>query len=86
MAEDGEIPTTSSLRKSELFRIRGAKFNDTQSIVEGSKGCSIQGIIYKIICVNCNKESNEIPSHRNPGYSTTYNYIGMRHCQGCPNV
>ena len=80
VTEDGGSPTISSLKKSDPFRLPTCRFSDPRCIVENGRDCAKQGVIYEISCTQCNQDSQEIPTSRDPGSWNNYNYIGMTRC------
>ena len=76
VTEDGGIPISASLRKSDPFRKPQCRFLDPKCIVENGRDCSKQGVIYEISCKSCNENAIE-PNSRRPGSCNTYNYIGI---------
>ena len=66
--EDGGKPITSGLCVSDPLRPKGCVFGDTQCMVDPDFRCDTAGIIYKINCVECNKQISD---------SETDHYIGM---------
>ena len=76
VTEDGGLPVTAGLRKTDPFRRPSCRFNDPSCIVESTKDCAKTGILYEITCVTCNQGVTDNFS-RSPGACKTPNYVGM---------
>ena len=77
VTEDGGLPVSASIRKTDPFKRNSCRFNDPLCIVEQHKDCAKMGVIYEISCVSCNQTMSEVPVSRSPGSWNMYNYVGM---------
>ena len=77
VTEDGGLPVTAGLRKTDPFKRLECRFKDPSCIVEKHKDCAKTGVIYEITCVSCNQSIQDTNTSRYPGHCLAPNYVGM---------
>ena len=81
VVEDGGKPLIGFLKQTHPFRPEKCWYRDAQCVVEKSKDCAKQSVIYEITCKQCTEPVDptvEVDSRsRELGQQARYQYIGM---------
>ena len=79
MVEDGGLPVTATLRRTDPFHPGTCRFQDPNCIVETGKDCAQTGCIYEITCSSCQEAvaQDKTKDSRQTGTQEGHNYIGM---------
>ena len=59
ITEDGGLPITSSLRRTDPFKKSECRFKDPTCMVETNKDCAKTGVLYEITCKTCNMKVHD---------------------------
>ena len=77
VTEDGGLPVTSSLRRTDPFRRAECRYKDPTCMVDPTKDCAKCSVIYEITCKDCNQKVQDPLKSTVPGECLVPNYIGM---------
>ena len=91
VVEEGGLPVTSAVRKSDPFHNGSCRFGDKDCLARKGTDCGKSGCLYEITCDTCKdpviqtEGQGGVKDNRAPGSQGRHNYIGMTytslHCR-----
>ena len=56
VTDDGGLPITGSLRRTDIFKVPHYRFKDPRCMLETGKYCAKTDVLYEITCLSCNQK------------------------------